>query len=80
MFKTKLYLLLLMLFLIKLLKVLCNDGDGEGHHQHTRDGAEGSNQLTQSLLLKHSYLNSKQLEKAKNDHVLYVLYIFCHYS
>jgi hypothetical protein len=43
-----LYLLLLMLFLVEFFKILRDDGDGERHHQHARDGTERPNQLPQS--------------------------------
>jgi hypothetical protein len=37
-----------MLFLVEFFKILRDDGDGERHHQHARDGTERPNQLPQS--------------------------------
>ena len=41
------HLLLLVLLLVELLKVLRDDGDGEGHHQDPGYSAERADQLTQ---------------------------------
>ena len=41
-------LLLLVLLLVKLLEVLSNDGDGQRHDKHPRDGAQGSDQLAKA--------------------------------
>jgi hypothetical protein len=37
-----------MLFLVEFFKILRDDGDGERHHQHARDGTKRPNQLPQS--------------------------------
>ena len=42
------YLLFFVLLLVELFKVLRDDGDGEGHDEDPRDGAERPNQLTQA--------------------------------
>ncbi len=36
---------LLLLLAVELLKVAGDDGDGQGHHQHTADGAEAPHKL-----------------------------------
>ena len=41
-------LLLLHLVVVELGKVVDDDGDGEGHHQHARDGAASTDQFPEA--------------------------------
>jgi hypothetical protein len=43
-------LLSLHLVVVELGKIVDNDGDGQGHHQHPRDGAAGADKLAQTGL------------------------------